>query len=149
MGIGQQGKQMTKKQQPTDLDVRRLDAEAQELERGAQSAEISDVDYGAYYDVPDVTEVEGKDPRKVYYWASKQARATQPGSIDHAKRRGYVVSSIKQEHPDCVLMELDREIYERREMLKYAKRLQKKRETMRPPDGLEVLERSRHGIGGT
>jgi len=119
------------------------DAVAIEIPDGATIA------HGAQYGL-DPFKVYNEDPDMRYYWAADDNDKMRPdGAFRVGREQGYKVSSAdRQTVPGHVLMEIPREVWERRQAQRTAQNDRNLRDSLRPrtEDGQEVLAGRQHGI---
>jgi len=121
-------------------------------EKTTQAAEFPDdteIDGGANYDHEDIFDIEDKDPAMRYFFSIDDGDGIRPDGVSACERKGYLRSTKKHHHPDkkTVLMEIPRAKYEARQEAERRRNLRNCGDSMRPPDGLEVLADHKHGIG--
>ena len=96
----------------------------------AQPLEIADdesVEVYTNYDYDSPLQIENEDPSMRYFFAANDGDNSRPDGVARVKQLGYKVSEKKHGSTDCTLMEIPREIWERRERAKRQRRLESRR----------------------
>jgi hypothetical protein len=111
----------------------------------AEFPDTSEINAGANYDVIDPLLITNPDPNMHYYFAADDGDRTRPDGVARLKQMGYRESDKQHGSPDCKLLEIPMEIYEKRQSASAQRNAENQRAVMEPPNGLEVVRKD-HGI---